>query len=107
MKATKKTVKALVESEVGAKLAWARRVAKKRFCGLMVSVWTARTTDGREWWVIPYPEASVFPAEAWPDHDRMWDSYVDFVFCLWDAEIAERCGELPSVGTYPAESPCR
>ena len=80
MKATKKTVKALVESDVGAKVAWARRVAKKKFGGLMVSIWTARTTDGREWWVIPYPEASVFPAEAWPDHDRMWNSYVDFVF---------------------------
>ena len=67
-----------------------------RFCGLMVSVWTARTTDGREWWVIPYPEASVFPAEAWPDLDRLFDCYVDMVFALWEADIHDRYGGLTS-----------
>ena len=107
MNATRKTVKALVESEVGAKVAWVRRVAKKKFRRMTVSTWAARTTDGREWWVIPYSEASVYPAEAWMDQDRLLNSYLDLVFCLSDAEIAERYGELPSVGTYPVEPQCR
>ncbi len=99
MKATKRTVKALVESEVGTKLAWARRVAKKKLLGMMVSIWIARTTDGREWWVIPYPEASVYPAGAWNDPHRLLDCHVDKVFALWEADTDEQYGGLTSSPT--------
>jgi hypothetical protein len=105
MKATKKMVKAIVESEAGTKVAWARRVAIRKFLGEMVSIWSARTMDGREWWVIPYPGAYVYPAGASMDHDGPLKCYLDLLFCLSDAEMTERYRKPRSVGAWPAEAP--
>jgi len=92
--------------EVEADVAHLKLADSKEFLGVVHEIWRARTADGREFWVIPYPVCEAYPVERWPDPEQVFTYHIGSAFRHWDAEDLIVVVGPPLIGPYPAKSPC-
>lgn len=99
-------VQELVELEADSEVVDLELADCREFLGATHNIWRVRTVDGKEWWAIPVPIGTTYPAERWPDLDELFSYHIGSVFRYRDAQGRIHPVGPPLIGAYPPLRAC-